>query len=171
MFFIKGTCSYHVSTDHTSSAYIWNGKKHDLFCIPENWVVSTSGFHVMKYDVQTILKIKCIGNSVWNLICFSRCIERGDSRVDIAAVFKGFDFILCVSICFFSTILKMQKYVSCGSNLNFIYFCGVFVFLTGTSSGWSCSFDGTPVNDVYTTWSEANKSFCTCFWNSGEWCS
>lgn len=112
---------------------------------------------------------------MWNLVWFSHCIERDDSEVEIVAVLKSFDFILFVgvSICFFSTILKMQKKLYLVEAVWILYhcFCGVFVFLTGTSSGWSCSFDGTPFNDVHTAWSKANKSLCTCFWNSGEWCS
>lgn len=110
IFLIKGTCSYHIPIDHTSSACIWNGKKRALFCIPENWLVSASRFHVMHYDVQTILQIKCIGNSLWNLVCFSYCIEGDDSEVYIAGVFKGFDFILCMYLyIYFLLYLKCKN--------------------------------------------------------------
>lgn len=168
----EGTCSDHIPIDHTSSACIWNGKKCGLYfwktylslqCV--SWQALLCSNHPATYVLFHNV------NSVWNMIAFSQCaLEEITLNFIQQYSFIFFDFTrtMCVSVCF-STILTMQKNVSSRMTLNFIHLlCGFFVFITGTSSDWSCSFDGTPVNDVYTAWSKANKSFCTCFWNSGE---
>lgn len=111
-------------------------------------------------------------NSVWNMIVFSQCALEEITLNFLQQVFFKSLTLLGQCVClyvYFLLYLQCKKNVSSRITLNFIYlFCGFFFFLTGTSSDWSCSFDGTPVNDVYTAWSKANKSFCTCFWNSGE---
>lgn len=86
--------------------------------------------------------------------------------------FKNLCYVCLHLPAYFLLCLQRNKRASRMSFINLFcvlfVVCFCFVFLSGTSSDWSCSFDGTPVNDIYAAWSKANKPFCTCVWNSGE---
>lgn len=138
-----------------------------FFVFVKNLVVSSSGFHGWHYYAEIICnlyilsqKIKCVKYEGFITLCFGKDC----SKCYTAWFLKALTLLrVCVFICLFSTTHKAKR--STRISVNFIYlFCGGFAFfLTGTSSGWSCSFDGTPDNDVYAAWSKANKPFCTCF--------
>lgn len=68
-----------------------------------------------------MFKPSCTLN-VLAIVCkISLCIERDYLGWYSSGSLKLWLYSLCVSIFFFSTILQMQKDVSCGSSLNFIY--------------------------------------------------